>query len=310
MPDLDPQMAAILERMEAATAGQPDFTTLSPAAARAQMAAGDAYWNEDPPALPRVEDVVVGGVAARLYDPGVASPAPAILYMHGGGWVICSLDSHDAYCRALALSTRAVVVSLDYRLAPEHPFPAVLEDCLAAIRWLAGEGGALELDPARLAIAGDSAGANLALATCLALRDSGEAPVHAGLLIYGIFGDDLSTPSQRAYGEGYVLTTAKMRWFFDHYVPDRGLRRDPLVSPLYADLTGLPPLYLNAAEFDPLCDDAVELASRLAAAGQPHDFKLWPGVTHGFLRMSRDLDVARLAHEEAAAFVTKALGTA
>ena len=306
MPSLDPQMAAILERFARSEA--PPYEEMSPQAARALAAELGLYWNEDP--LPMtVEEVALGGIPGQLYrPPGAAAPTPCLIYVHGGGWVICGPVTHDNICRQLVSAGGFAVLSLDYRLAPEHPFPAALEDCLAAVRGLRRDGASLGLDPERLVLGGDSAGANLSLATCLRLRDAGEAPADAAVLVYGVFSADHDSPSHLAFGDGrYILSTAEMQWFWAHYVADPARRGDPLASPLHADLRGLPPLYVAAAEFDPLRDDSERLARRLVEAGIDVDYRLWRGMTHACLGYGRDLDAARRFIQEIAGFAARHL---
>ena len=249
-----------------------------------------------------------GPIRIRLYDPGVARPAPCLIYVHGGGWVICNLETHDGVCRRLAQAGGFLVASVDYRLAPEHKFPAGLEDCIAAARWLASQGGDWGIETGRLAIGGDSAGANLALATLLSLRDAGARSLpRAGLLIYGAYAAytaEFESASQRAYGDGsYILSAEDMRWFWNHYVRDEADNLNPLAAPLLADLAGLPPLMLTAAEFDPLLDDSTALVARLEAAAAPYRYVLWPGITHASIQMTRMLDVAQEHIEDMAAWV-------
>ena len=309
MPELNPQMAQILARIEEAMKDRPVRTTLPAVEARAQTAATfEAFWNADRPTLWAVYNHAIPGPAGpiriRLYDPGVRRPAPCLIYIHGGGWVICSLDTHDGLCRRLALAGDFLVASVDYRLAPEHKFPAGLEDCIAAVRWLAAHGTDWGMDPHRMAVGGDSAGANLALAVLLGLREAGSNPLHAGALIYGAYSGEIDTPSCAAYGDGsYVLSNDDMRWFWDHYLSGEDDRRSPLAVPLLADLADLPPLLVTAAEFDPLLDDSTRLVARLAEAGTPHRYALWPGVTHACLHMTRMLDVAQSHIEDIAAWV-------
>lgn len=319
MPELDPAMAVILDLMR--RQDLPPYEAMPAARARAEAERRNAFWNADPVPLARVEEVTVPGggdaggpdVRVRLYAAEVrddaAPPPPCVLYLHGGGWVFCSVDTHDNVCRRLAAAGDGLVVaSVDYGLAPERPFPGGLDDCEAALRWLRRHGPGLGIDPGRIALAGDSAGANLALALCLRLRDAGEVPPRAAALVYGAFSDDLESPSQAAFGRGeYVLTTSMMRWFWDHYVPDRGRRRDPLATPLHADLRGLPPLYLAAAELDPLRDDSERLARRLVDAGAAFDYRLWRGVTHACFNMQRLLPAADGFVAEVAAFLAREL---
>jgi acetyl esterase len=308
---VDPQIMTMLERIAAVSGDTAPAERLAPAEARRAMAAVLPLLNEHAPAVARVEDRTLPGaegpIAARVYDPGTADPSPAIVYIHGGGWVLCDLDSHDGVCRELAQRSGLKVVSLGYRLAPEHPFPAALEDCVAAVRWLAAQGRDWGIDPAHLVIAGDSAGANLSLATLLALRDAGEQPLRAAALVYGVFAPDHETPSHLAYGgdNRYFLSTAEMEWFWGHYVPAGTDRRTPLAAPLYADLAGLPPLYLTAAEYDCLRTDSEQLAYRLALAGQPHEFRLWRGMIHACLHMAGNVEAMRVEIDHLAAFLRR-----
>jgi acetyl esterase len=294
MAEVHPQMQVILDR--AAAAPGPPLGSLMPEVARALDAEQfDSYWNADAPALPSVTDHRVAGAAGpirmRLYDPGAAKPASCLVYFHGGGWVLGGLDSHDRVCRELALASEALVAAVAYRLAPEHKFPEPLEDCIAATQWIAAEGRSLRIDTARLAVGGDSAGGNLALSTLLALRDGGGPRIRAGLLVYGMFAGEPRTPSQRRFGDGrYLLSTEDTEWFWRCYLTGEQEREDPRAVPIRAVLGGLPPLYLAAAELDPLLDDSVMLADRLKVAGQPHRFRLWPGLAHGAFQMSRELE--------------------
>ena len=311
LPKLDPQMAEILRLIEGLDL--PPYESMSGAGARAAAEERNLFWNEGNPAVASVRALAIpgpaGDLAVRLYEPaGVAAVTPGILYLHGGGWVICSLDTHDGVCRRLANQAGVRVASLDYRMAPEHPFPAPLDDCVAATRWLLARGRELGIDPDRLALAGDSAGGNLSLATLIALRDAGEPLPRTAALIYGAFSADLDSPSHQRFGGGeYVLSTPTMHWFWDQYVPDRQRRSDPLVAPLLADLAGLPPLYLSAAELDPLRDDSERLAAKLALAGVDFDYRLWRGVCHACIMMSRLLPAADGQIAEVADFLRRRL---
>lgn len=307
MPQLDPAMQAILDSF--AEREVPPLEELPVAEARGLAEELNRVWNEDPLPLADVRDIELPGgagpVRVRLYRPErQAAPAPCLVYVHGGGWVICSLDTHDDLCRRLARAGGFAVASVDYRLAPEHPFPAPLEDTLAAIRGLRADAAGLGLDPDRMALAGDSAGANLGLAAALVMRHDGEAAMRALALIYGVFSADNDSPSHVAFGDGsYVLSTPLMRWFWNHYVPDPANRADPLVTPLNADLRGLPPIYLAAAELDPLRDDSERLARRLVDAGADFDFRLWRGVTHASFLYAKRLPAAERFIAEVARFV-------
>jgi acetyl esterase len=311
LPTLDPQMAEILRLI--AAQDLPPYESMSGAEARAASEERNRYWNEGNPEVASIRDTTLPGPAGamrlRLYEPeGVAPVSPAILYLHGGGWVICSLDTHDGVCRRLANASGVRVASLDYRMAPEHPYPVPLEDCVAAARAIRSHGRELGIDPHRLALAGDSAGANLALAALLALRDAGEPLPKAAALIYGAFSADFDSPAQRRFGGGeYILSTATMRWFWDQYVPDPARRSDPLVSPLFGDLAGMPPFYVSAAELDPLRDDSERLAGKLALAGVDFDYRLWRGVCHACIMMSRLLPAADQEIAEVAQFLRQRL---
>ena len=309
MATVDPHMAKILELV--ASLNLAPFESMGAAEARAAAEERNRFWNETNPSVAAVRDLEIPGPAGamrlRLYEPqGVPAKSGGLLYIHGGGWVICSLDTHDGVCRRLANLSGQRVASLDYRMAPEHPFPAPLDDCVAAAEWLQAHGPGLGIDPDRLAIGGDSAGANLTLATLLALRDRGRPLPRAGVLIYGAFSYDTTSPSHRAFGGGqYILSSAVMDWFANHYLPDPKMRENPLAAPLLADLEGLPPLYVSAAELDPLRDDSDRLCGRLAAAGVDFDYRLWRGVTHACIMFSRLLPAADMQLAEIADFVRR-----
>jgi len=308
MPKLDPDLAEVLAA--ARSRNLRPYQELPIKEAKAEAERRNAVWNENPPPLPEIEDIVIEGprgpLKVRLYAPAEApDPSPAVLYFHGGGWVICSIDTHDAICRRLARAGGFRVASIEYALAPENPYPQGLADCVAAIRWFAEHGASEGIEPDKLALAGDSAGANLSLAACLRLRDTGELGlIRAAALVYGCFSPDYDSPSHAAFGGGdYLLSSATMRWFLDQYCPDVAARSDPLVSPLFADLRDLPPLYVSAAELDPLRDDSERLARRLVDAGVPLDFRLWRGLTHASFSMSSRVPAVQAHLVEVAQFL-------
>lgn len=230
---------------------------------------------------------------ARLYTPisgegqGGQGPRPGLLYLHGGGFVVGNLDSHDSLCRRLAQSVGCGVLALDYRLAPEHVFPAALEDSVAALAWLGEHAAALGLDPTRLAVGGDSAGGNLALAAARQLGSAGGAPLRAALLIYPALDMRCDTPSMRTFARGYYLSADHVRWFRDTYLGDTDTPlEDPRLSPgLMPTLEGLPPVVLVTAGLDPLRDEGRAFAERLAGSGRPHTHLELPGLVHGFLNL-------------------------
>jgi acetyl esterase len=282
---LDPQIKALLDQ----AAGLPDIHTLSVAEARA-MAERRVGLMAPPAAVGTVHDRIVAGpagaLALRVYTPAIPGPHPAIVFFHGSGFVLCSLDTHDGMCRNLCAGARCVVVSVDYRLAPEHKFPAGLDDCVFAARWAAAHAAELGADPARLGLAGDSAGGNLAAAAALRLRDAAAGPPLAGqLLIYPV--TDYYVPGTPSYSEnaaGYGLTRETMKWFWDHYLNDAGEAANPYAAPLKAgDLAGLPPAFVMTAEYDPLRDEGERYAERLQAAGVPTLLSRRDGMNHGFL---------------------------
>lgn len=275
-------------------------------------ASGSSYGRYTPPIRPTRPPAPARGregagldQGAAALDPPVARTAqPAILFLHGGGWVVGDLDGVDALCRALANRTGAVVVSADYRLAPEHRFPAALDDAWTVLTWLHEHAAELGADPGRLAVAGESAGANLAAACARrAHADPGAAHprLRAQLLAYPALDGALATASYAELGTGFGLTREQMRWYWDAYAPD-GAARSPEASPLRApDLAGLPPAVIVQAELDPLLDDGLDYAQRLRAAGVEADVRVWPGMVHGFLRYRGLLDDAHAALDEAAA---------
>jgi acetyl esterase len=296
--DVDPETARILR--EIAESGLPPLSDLSVAAARAQAEQGNRAWNQDPPALASITELALPGpggpIRLRHYRPVEAASLPTLIYMHGGGFVVCSLDTHDRVMRLLALDSGAAVLGIDYRLAPEYPFPAPLDDCVAAIRWIRDAAQSLGVDPDRVVLAGDSAGANLALASLLDLRDAGDLDgIKGGALFYGCFWRRLDTPAHARFGGGsWRLGTDEMRWFWQHYLGDPS-NPDPRAEPLHADLRGLPPLYLTAAALDPLYDDTIELDRRLEAAGIARRLEVHPGLVHGYMQWTPRCAAARAA---------------
>jgi acetyl esterase len=307
--EIDPEIAAILR--ESAAAGLSDATTLPIAAARAQLTAASLAWNVDLPELPGVADLSVpgpaGAIRLRHFRPRAGARMPLIVYLHGGGWTFGSVETHDRLMRLLALAAGAAVIGIDYRLAPEHPHPAPLEDCLAAIRWVRAQADELEIDARRIVLAGDSAGANLALASLLALRDAREPLPKGAALLYGCYCSRLDTASHARFGDGsYRLSTAEMDWFWRNYLGGTPAGT-PLAEPLYADLGDLPPLFLTLAAVDPLADDTRQLARRLAAAGVAHEVREYQGLVHGFLQMTARCAAARAAMADAGRAIRRLL---
>ncbi|MEP6503510.1 MAG: alpha/beta hydrolase [Betaproteobacteria bacterium] len=266
-------------------------------------------------AVDAVDDFEMPGGAgqpmrARAYTPraAAAGPLPLVLFLHGGGWVTGDLDSHDAACRALANASGCKVVAVDYRLAPEHKFPAAATDCHAALQWLAAHAGELGVDPDRIAISGDSAGGNLAAAVTLMARERGGPALAFQLLVYPVTHHAFDTPSYRDYAEGHLLTREGMRWNWNHYLADAAAALDPLAAPLLApDLRGLPPALMITAECDPLCDEAEAYARRLQEAGVVVECKRYDGTIHAFFTLGQVFDDGREAVAYAGAALRRAL---
>lgn len=251
-----------------------------------------------------------GDIPIRVYTPPGAGPFPLLVYFHGGGFVVGSIDGAHDLCRTLCGGAGCVVVSVGYRLAPEHPFPAAPDDCLAAARWAGEHAAELGADPDRLAVAGDSAGGNLAAVTALRMRDEGGPPLRGQLLIYPVAGYHTPpTPSYLANADGYLLTRAMMIWFWGHYLNHAGEASNPHAVPLAApDLAGLPPALVITAEFDPLRDEGERYAQRMQAAGVPAVRSRYDGMVHGFLLFADLFEESRRAVDEAISWLRQVTG--
>jgi acetyl esterase len=312
-PDIQALLGmAKLAASESFTAGVPVET-----ARRNRLLEAEVVAERPPQPMARVEEIEIpgpaGAIAARRYVPqGVpAGSAPLLVYFHGGGWVIGDLDTHDAPCRFLAANSGVQLLAIDYRLAPEHPFPAAAEDAFAAYAWASASAAELGCDPARIAVVGDSAGANLAAVASLQARDAGLQLPAMQLLIYPVIVADEVLPSRRTFGEGYLLSRPDMDFFEDHYLPKSVDRSDPRVSILRAeDLSGLPPTYLAIAGFDPLRDEGVAFAEHLREAGVPVSLRLHPGLVHTFANLTAICPTARQAMLEAVGALRMGLATA
>ncbi|MCC7463606.1 MAG: alpha/beta hydrolase [Gammaproteobacteria bacterium] len=310
---MDPEMRDVLGRMLERMKARPQLGASPPAEMRARFCDDSRLWNRDPPTLARIQDLLVPvgrSVPARLYDPiGDGRALPTLVYFHGGGWVVGDLDSNDRALRLLAQSSGVAVLSVDYCLAPEHPFPAPWHECLAVVRWVRAHGAELGLDVGRLGAGGDSAGANLALATAIALRDAGEYWLNFMLLVYGVYVRDPTSASHRQFGGGdFGLSTAAMEALWSIYLAGRQCADDPHAAPLLAPLDNLPTACIVAGGLDPLRDDSRRLATRLVEVGGSFEYLEYPGVVHGFMSMTRDLAVARRAIAQVAGTLGRALG--
>lgn len=298
---LDRHAEAVLEMIR--QSGRPPYETLTPAEARGFYRQAREVLAPEPPPVAELRDLSLPhpagpAIPARLYRPRQGgAPLPLLVYFHGGGWVIGDLETHDVVCREIANRAGIGVLSIDYRLAPEHKFPAAVEDAFAATRWAAKEAPSLGFDPARLAVGGDSAGGNLAAVVSLLAREQGGPPIAFQLLIYPATDLGMAHPSHQRWAEGYLLTRPTMEWFRAHYLTDPAREiADWRVSPLRApDLRGLPPAFVLTAEYDPLVDEGEDYAARLAAAGVPVATHRVPGMIHGFLTMGRAIPAANEA---------------
>jgi acetyl esterase len=290
---LDPKARELLDQM--ALAPMPPLDTLEPAIFRAAIEAG--RLPPPPVALAEITDRTMPGPAgplkARIYRAAASPNQPALVYFHGGGFVVGSLDTHDTPCRLLAAAAHCAVISVDYRLAPEHKFPAAVEDAETIVEWVADNASALGVDPRRLAVGGDSAGGNLAAVAALRLRERGSTALCHQLLVYPVTDLSAESDSYRSNGDGYLLTREMMGWFAKQYLPTGDAKFDPLASPLLAaDLRGLPPATVITAEYDPLRDEGEAYAQRLIEAGVATRLKRYDGMIHGFFGMSGILDQA------------------
>jgi len=308
---LDPQMAAAMARDAELVTWPAPVSELPVAESRRLYKQGRAWWNAGRPELPAVErrEIMgpVGPVPLRVYYPSEQRPLPGLVYAHGGGWVLGDLDTHDKIMRRLALAAGMAVVGIDYTLSPEVKFPVAIEETVALFRVLRERGGDWGLDPARLAMAGDSAGANMTVGVALMLKDEAHELIKAALLYYGSFGL-AESESRRLYGgpeDG--LSAADMAFYSRAYLHDPADARDPRRNNLLAEVSGLPPMFLAAAELDPLHDDSPAFAAHLEAAGVSHELKSYAGVLHGFLHYSRMVDKASEALEDGAAFLRRVL---
>lgn len=300
------EMQEILDWLAEEDAGLADPTTLPAEQGRAQVLATNQRWNQDLPAMRRTDclsfDAADGrSIPAKLFTPEVVEPG-LIYYVHGGGFAFCDIGTHERFTRLLAIETRCPVLSVNYRLAPEHRFPAGLEDCISVFRQLDSVQQTYDWTRGPVTVSGDSAGANIALCLMLQELQLGRSCADFAMLFYGVFGADFDTTSYRRYEQGPGLTRAKMMRYWEWYA-DIVERNNPLAVPLLAAdelLQCLPPLFFNAAEIDPLCSDTELLVKRLHALGRRDQFQLVSGVVHGFLQMSLHLPAACGAISDAA----------
>lgn len=309
---LDPQMKALLDQL-ASSGGKP-FHAGSPQEARAGINALIGLVAGPPEQVAKVEDRKIPGpggqVPIRIYTPAGAAPMGALLYFHGGGWVVGDIASHDVLCRSLANGAGCVVVSVDYRLAPEHKFPAAPEDSYAATKWVAENAASLGVDAKRIAVGGDSAGGNLATVVAQMARDRGGPQIKFQLLIYPATDWLHESPSHREFSEdGFILSRADMVWFYGHYMSSDSDRANPYFSPACAkSLAGLPAAYVMTCAVDPLRDEGEAYAEALRKAGVTVKSKRYAGVCHGFLMMPGVIDAAKAGIADCCAELRHSIG--
>jgi acetyl esterase len=299
---LDPDAALVFKAFQ--EAGRPPYETLTPVEAREYYRQARVVTNPEPPLLKSVEPLAIeaaeGLIPARIYTPRTLRQsnglAPCLVFFHGGGWVIGDLDTHDVVCRKLADEGQLIVISVDYRRAPEYKFPAAIDDAIAATAWIADHAGQLGIDATRLCVGGDSAGGNLAAVVAIAARESKRPAIAGQVLVYPATDFAMTHPSHREPETSILLTHTVIRWFRDHYLTSAADGDDWRASPArLKTLTGLPPAYVLTAGADPLRDEGEEYAKRLEQAGVAVTYRTFPGQFHGFFTMGKLLDQANVA---------------
>ncbi len=291
---LDPQAVSFLENI--AAQNPPQWQDLPVTEGRELFdSLGHLYGT--PLALPRIDKLATpDGIPLRLYAATEHDRQPAVVYFHGGGWVLGNLDSHDALCRRLAFESKCTVISVDYRLSPEHRFPVPLEDCYSATRFVLEHAEELGVDPDRLAVAGDSAGGNLAAAVCLRARDENGPAIQLQVLMYPVIEANFDSNSYQEFAAGFGLSKANMIWFWDQYLANGSDTNHPLAAPAKAaDLAGLPAAHVITAEYDVLRDEGEAFARQLSAAGVTVSSQRYQGQLHGFIHLSGAFDAAAVA---------------
>jgi acetyl esterase len=307
---LDPDAAAVYKAFQ--EAGRPAYETLTPPEAREFYLAARFVSNPEPPELESVEPLTIpapqGSIPARIYTPNILRNtnglAPGLVFFHGGGWTIGNLDSHDVVSRKLADEGQLIVISVDYRLAPEHKFPAAVDDAIASTKWIAANSKRLGIDASRLVVGGDSAGGNLAAVVAISARDGNGPAIAAQLLIYPAVDFAMTHPSHSEPETSILLTHSVIRWFRDNYLNGTADDGDWRASPARAKtLIGLPPAYVLTAGADPLRDEGDEYAARLREAGVPVTYRHFSGQFHGFFTMGKLLQQANVAASEIGAWL-------
>src|SRR5437762_2371323 len=304
-PWIDPELVAAGKLLQEKGLVAPDRTVASIPEVRAAQERIGAFLGEGSAPLKDERDLSLPGphgqVPCRLYLPDGAERPPLLVYAHGGGFMQGSIPSWDHFLRDLVRQSGVAALSVDYQLSPEVKFPVAFDEMVAMTRLMAREGDGLGIDSSRLALGGDSAGANLALAAALSMRDAGERALRFQLLIYGCFSTDCDSPSWQRFGQGAGLNQANMRWIWETYLERPEQKEDWRAAPMLGDLKGVAPAHLMVGSLDPLLDDSNNLAAKLNAAGVPHELTIYQGINHGFIRYGRLIGTARQAIADCAA---------
>lgn len=305
---LDPQAQALIDML---TAAGFDGLENQPIETGRALVGNVAAMGGDPPDVGEVREITIpgtaSGVSARLYRPASDALLPVFVWVHGGGWVYGTVELNDTFCRTMANKVEAVVLSVDYRLAPEHPYPAPLDDVVTVVRWAQQHGAEIGGDPTRVAVGGESAGGNLAAGAALRLRDCGAPPLSLQVLIYATLDSAMTSASYQEHGEGKFLTKSVLAWAWDHYA--KAHLHEPYVSPMHAtELSGLAPALIITAECDPVRDDGATYYRRLRDAGVEAEYIDFPGMMHAFMEMATVFPQAHDADEAVARALTKAFG--
>jgi len=305
--DVDPQLRQFMRRMAEGYVGHPPLDGLPLDQVRRITARVREQWGTGGPEMATREDVDADGVRVRILRPTIDAALPLLVYLHGGGWTLFSIDTHDRLMREYAARAGVAIAAVDYSLSPEVRYPHAQDETVAAIGWLRAHGAAHGIDPSRMAIGGDSAGANLAITSQLRLRDAGLPTVSAMLLNYGVFSDQATASWSRYDGARYMLECVEMQGFWHNYLADQAQRGDPLVMPLLADLRGLPPAFMAIAACDILADGNHAMAAALRGAGVAVEAREYAGATHSFLEAMSVSDLANRAIDESSAWLRQAL---
>jgi acetyl esterase len=310
-PWIDPELIAANRLLQEKGLVAPDRTKAGLAEVRAMTDRIGAFLGEGSVPLKEERDLSLPGphgqVPCRLYLPDGAARPPLLVYAHGGGFMQGSLNSWDHMLRELVRESGVAALSVDYRLSPEQKFPVAFEEMVAMVRLASREGAGFGIDPARLAVGGDSAGANLAIAAALAAREAGEKAIRFMLLVYGCFSTDCDSPSWQRFGQGPGLSQTQMHWIWETYLTSPEEYRDWRAAPMLARLEGLPPAHLIVGRLDPLLDDSERMAARLTEAGVPTTLAIYEGLNHGFIRYGRLIGSARRALGDCAAALRRAM---